>query len=48
MFVASFPEHDPSEHEQEGPQPAVLVGLPLGGARPGNDLSGATLGDGGS
>ncbi|WP_211252406.1 type II toxin-antitoxin system PemK/MazF family toxin [Deinococcus marmoris] len=34
MFVADFPEHDPSGHEQEGPRPAVLVGLPTNAGRP--------------
>lgn len=34
VFVADFPEHDPSGHEQEGPRPAVLVGLPTNAGRP--------------
>lgn len=34
VFVAEFPEHDPSGHEQEGPRPAVLVGLPTNAGRP--------------
>lgn len=34
VFVAEFPEHDPSGHEQEGPRPAVLVGLPTRVGRP--------------
>lgn len=34
IFVADFPEHDPSGHEQEGPRPAVLVGLPTNAGRP--------------
>jgi len=34
VFVADFPEHDPSGHEQEGPRPAVLVGLPTYAGRP--------------
>ncbi|WP_350242322.1 type II toxin-antitoxin system PemK/MazF family toxin [Deinococcus sonorensis] len=32
--MADFPEHDPSGHEQEGPRPAVLVGLPTNAGRP--------------
>ena len=34
VFVADFPEHDPSGHEQEGPRPAILVGLPTNAGRP--------------
>ena len=34
VFVADFPEHDPSGHEQEGPRPAILVGLPTRAERP--------------
>jgi mRNA interferase MazF len=34
VFVANFPEHDPSGHEQEGPRPAVVVGLPSNAGRP--------------
>ncbi|MCP2014401.1 mRNA interferase MazF [Deinococcus sp. HSC-46F16] len=34
VFVADFPEHDPSGHEQEGSRPAVLVGLPTNAGRP--------------
>lgn len=34
VFVADFPEHNPSGHEQEGPRPAVLVGLPTNAGRP--------------
>ncbi|MEF2279083.1 type II toxin-antitoxin system PemK/MazF family toxin [Deinococcus sp. YIM 134068] len=34
VFVADFPEHDPGGHEQEGPRPAVLVGLPTNAGRP--------------
>lgn len=34
VFVADFPEHDPSGHEQEGLRPAVLVGLPTNAGRP--------------
>lgn len=34
VFVADFPEHDPSGHEQEGPRPALLVGLPTHAGRP--------------
>lgn len=34
VFLARFPEHDPSGHEQEGPRPAVLVGLPTSAGRP--------------
>lgn len=34
VFVAEFPEHDPSGREQEGPRPAVLVGLPTNAGRP--------------
>ncbi|MDL2342702.1 type II toxin-antitoxin system PemK/MazF family toxin [Deinococcus sp. MIMF12] len=34
VFVADFPEHDPSGHEQQGPRPAILVGLPTNAGRP--------------
>lgn len=34
LLVAAFPEHDPSGREQEGPRPAVLVGLPAHAGRP--------------
>ena len=34
VFVADFPEHDPGGHEQEGPRPAILVGLPTNAGRP--------------
>ena len=34
VFVASFPEHAPGGHEQEGLRPAVVVGLPTQVGRP--------------
>lgn len=34
VFVAEFPEHDPTGREQEGPRPAVLIGLPTNAGRP--------------
>lgn len=34
VFLAHFPEHDPRGREQEGPRPAVLVGLPTHAGRP--------------
>jgi mRNA interferase MazF len=34
VFVANFPEHDPNGREQEGPRPAVVVGLPTNAGRP--------------
>lgn len=34
VFLAQFPEHDPRGREQEGPRPAVLVGLPTHAGRP--------------
>lgn len=35
IVSADFPEHNPREHEQEGPRPAVVVGVPetLGASR---------------
>jgi mRNA interferase MazF len=34
VVIAEFPEHLPKGREQEGPRPAVLVGLPLLLGRP--------------
>lgn len=34
VFLAHFPEHDPQGREQEGPRPAVVVGLPTNAGRP--------------
>ncbi|WP_407571790.1 type II toxin-antitoxin system PemK/MazF family toxin [Deinococcus altitudinis] len=34
VFVAEFPEHDPSGREQQGLRPAVVVGLPTNAGPP--------------
>lgn len=34
VFLTHFPTHDPGGHEQEGPRPAVVVGLPSRAGRP--------------
>lgn len=34
VFLADFPTHEPTGREQQGPRPAILVGLPTSAGMP--------------